>query len=301
MDKIKDIIYKYRILVIIICVVVICGCGYAIYQSFFNSDSGYITSVENGDKTVIKTDSVSITKDEIYEYFLNNNGANLTLDYALNYIYEEELTDEDQLNEKIDELKQQYVNYIGSDLESYAKENGYEDEQGFIDDVILPSAKTTLLQEKYIDDKYDDLLDDYKVKYIKTITLDTESQALKIIESSKDEETFNNYMNENNGTDQGMVTTESSSVDENIIKKLSKFKKDGVYSKVIKTSDSKYAVVWVYNTDKTDLEDDIKAALNELSDISQKSETYYLKKYNFDVFEPKLKDQIKEISEDYLG
>jgi len=302
MDKIKTLIYKYRILVIVICIIVICGCGYAIYDSFFNNEDGYITSVENGDKAIIKEDSVSITKNDLYEYFLNNNGMNLTLDYAIDYISSKELTNEEDIEAKVNELKQQYIDYVGSsDLASYAKENGYDDEQAFIDDIILPNAKTSLLQEKYIDKNYDKLIKDYKIKYIKTITLDTESQALKIIDDSKDEATFNDYMNQYSGSDQGMVTKESSSLDENIVKKLSKFTKDGIYSKVIKTSDSKYAVIWVYNTDKSKLKDEIKKSLLDISDISQKSETYYLKKYNFDVYEPKIKKQIEEISEDYFG
>lgn len=301
MNKIKDLIYKYRILVIVICIIVICGCGYAIYNSFFNNNASYITSVENGDKVIITEDSVTITKNDLYKYFLDNNGTNLTLDYAINYICDAELTNQEDIDTKVDELKQQYIDYVGDNLENYAIESGYDDEQSFIDDIILPSAKTALLQEKYINDNYDKIIKNYKVKYIKTITVDTESQALKIIEGSTDEDAFNNYMTEYSGTDQGLVTKESSSLDENIIKKLSKFTKDGIYSKVIKTSDSQYAVIWVYNTDISDLEDEIKASLLEISNISQDSETYYLKKYNFDVYEPKIKEQIEEISEDYFG
>ena len=60
-------------------------------------------------------------------------------------------------------------------------------------------------------------------------------------------------MTENNGTDAGMVTTKTSISTQKIIKKLDKFTKDGIYNKVIKTSESKYAVVYVYNTDKKDL------------------------------------------------
>lgn len=301
MDKIKEIIYKYRVLVVIICLVLICGCGYVIYNSFFNDDLNYVTSVSDGDETVLENDSVTITKDDLYEYFLSNDGMNLTLDYAIDYVTDKEITNQDDIDAKVDELKKQYTDYINSDLDSYAKENGYEDEQSFIDEMILPSAKKTLLQEKYIDKNYDKLVKSYKIKYIKTITLDTESQALKIIKDSKDEESFNNYMTENNGSDLGLVTKESSSVDENIVKKLNKFTKDGVYSKVIKTSDSKYAVIWVYNTDKSKLKDEIKESLSQMSDISQESETYYLKKYNFDVFEPNIKKQIEEVSEDYFG
>jgi len=108
-------------------------------------------------------------------------------------------------------------------------------------------------------------------------------------------------MTENNGTDAGMVTTKTSSVDSKIIKKLDKFTKDGIYNKVIKTSESKYAVVYVYNTDKKDLKDEIITNLASVSDMSTKMETYYLKKYNFDVYESAIKDEIKESNEDYFG
>ena len=280
MDKIKDILYKYRLLVIIVCVICIIGCIYAIYQTFFTDNDHYVTSVKNGDKEIISEDSVSITKNDLYEYFLNNNGMNLTLDTAIDFICDKELDDEEALNAKIEEIKQQYIDYIGTDLASYAEENGYADEQSFIDDVITPDAKSTLLKEKYINDNYDELIKDYKVKYIKTITLDTESQALKIIEGSKDEASFNNYMNEYSGTDQGLVTKDSTILDENLTKKLGKFTKDGIYSQVIKTSDSKYAVVWVYNTDKSKLKDEISSSLSEISDINQDAETFYLRKYN---------------------
>ena len=300
MNKIKELLYQYRLLVIVVCLILISGCAFAIYSSFSNDDD-YLTSVKDGQKTVVETEDITITKDDLYEYFLNYDGANLTLYSANNYVTDKEITDEDQINAKVEELKQQYISYVGGDLNSYAKENGYADEQSFVDDTIVPSAKSTLLQEKYIDKNYNSLLKEYKIKYVKTITFDTESQALKIIKGSKDETAFNNYMNEFSGVDQGMVSTESSSLDENIVKKLSKFTKDGIYSKAIKTSDSKYAVIWVYNTDKSQLKDEIKQSLSEISDISQKAETYYLKKYNFDVYEPKLKKQIKDISKDYFG
>ena len=52
MDKIKDILYKYRLLVIIVCVICIIGCIYAIYQTFFTDNDHYVTSVKNGDKEI---------------------------------------------------------------------------------------------------------------------------------------------------------------------------------------------------------------------------------------------------------
>ena len=158
-----------------------------------------------------------------------------------------------------------------------------------------------MLKEKYIDKNYKKLVKEYKVKYLKTITLDTEAGAKKLLKEIKNGTDFDTAMNENNGSDVGMVTTKTTTVDSNIIKKLDDFTKDGVYKKVIKTSDSKYAIVYVYNTDISKVKDDIKSNLSSISDMSTKMETYYLRQYNFDVYEDAIKDEIKETAPDYLG
>lgn len=301
MNSLKDKLYQYRLLIIIVCVCLIGGCGYGLYKSFNKKDDSYVTHVQNGDSTVAKTADITITKDDLYEYFLDNDGTNMTLNSAINYVADQEITDKDAINAKVEELKQQYLQYTeSSDLDTYAKSAGYEDEADFVKHTLKPNAKLQLLQEKYVEDNFKSLLKEYKVKYIKYFTVDTESQALKIIKECTSEDVFTNYFNENSGTDAGLVTKESSSLDSKIIKKLDKFTKDGIYAKAIKTSESKYAIVWVYNTDKSNLKDEIKESLTSISDFSTKCETYYLRKYNFDVYEPTIKSKIKKSSKDYF-
>ena len=296
MNSLKDKLYQYRLLVIIVCICLIGGCGYGLYKSFNKKDDSYVTHVKDGDSTVVKTGDVTITKDDLYEYFLDNDGLNMTLNSAINYVADQEITDEDAINSKVEELKQQYLQYAGtSDLETYAKDAGYESENDFVKQILEPNAKIQLLQEKYVEDNFKSLVKEYKVKYLKYFTVDTESQALKIIKDCTSEESFTNYFNENSGTDAGLVTKESSSVDSKIIKKLDKFTKDGIYAKAIK-----YAIVWVYNTDKSNLKDEIKKSLTSISNFSTKCETSYLRKYNFDVYEPSIKKKIKKSSKDYF-
>ena len=295
MNSLKDKLYQYRLLVIIVCICLIGGCGYGLYKSFNKKDDSYVTHVKDGDSAVVKTGDVTITKDDLYEYL------NMTLNSAINYVADQEITGEDAINSKVEELKQQYLQYAGtSDLETYAKDAGYESENDFVKQILEPNAKIQLLQEKYVEDNFKSLVKEYKVKYLKYFTVDTESQALKIIKDCTSEESFTNYFNENSGTDAGLVTKESSSVDSKIIKKLDKFTKDGIYAKAIKTSESKYAIVWVYNTDKSNLKDEIKKSLTSISNFSTKCETSYLRKYNFDVYEPSIKKKIKKSSKDYF-
>lgn len=186
-------------------------------------------------------------------------------------------------------------------LDEVAKQYGFKNEQEYIDKIITVGVKQDLLKEKYIDKNYNDLIKEYKVKYLKIITVDTESGALSLIDKVKEGTDFDTVMTENSGSDIGLVTTKSTNVDSKIIEKLDKFTKDGIYNKVIKTSESKYAVVYVYNSDKSKIKDDVKSGLASVSEMSAKMESYYLKQYNFDIYEEAIKDEIKESNKDYLG
>ena len=171
MNSLKDKLYQYRLLVIIVCICLIGGCGYGLYKSFNKKDDSYVTHVKDGDSTVVKTGDVTITKDDLYEYFLDNDGLNMTLNSAINYVADQEITDEDAINSKVEELKQQYLQYAGtSDLETYTKDAGYESENDFVKQILEPNAKIQLLQEKYVEDNFKSLVKEYKVKYLKYFT-----------------------------------------------------------------------------------------------------------------------------------
>ena len=55
MNSLKDKLYQYRLLVIIVCICLIGGCGYGLYKSFNKKDDSYVTHVKDGDSTVVKT------------------------------------------------------------------------------------------------------------------------------------------------------------------------------------------------------------------------------------------------------
>ena len=69
----RDKLYQYRLLIIIVCICLIGGCGYAFYNSFKNKEDSYVTHVSNGDKAIVKTADITVTKDDIYNYLLDND------------------------------------------------------------------------------------------------------------------------------------------------------------------------------------------------------------------------------------
>ena len=285
---------KKNIIPLVVAGTLLVGCG-------SSSAVNFSSEVSDGDKAIITIGDTKITNNEIYHHLLKQFGSSEVLSLALTYIADQEITDKEAIKAKVDEKVATAKENATTSLDEVAKQYGYKDEQEYIDKIVTVGAKQELLIEKYIDKNYNDLIKEYKVKYLKVITVDTESGALSLIDKVKEGADFDTVMNENNGSDVGMVTTKSTNVDSNIIKKLDKFTKDGVYKKVIKTSESKYAVVYVYNSDKSNIKDEVKSSLTSVSEMSTKMESYYLKEYNFDIYEEAIKDEIKESNEDYLG
>ena len=291
---------KKMIALLVIAIVLVVG---VITAYIVTADKdGYTSSVQNSSSEVISGD-VSVTKKGLYEYLLDNYGANEVLNEAYNKITAKEITDKDAINTKVKELKQRYAEYSGS-FETYAKNQGYSDAKTFEKEVVVPEAKSDLLEEKYLDTKFNE---NYNVSYLKIVEYSKESEALKALKTVTDADAMTALMNANtsSATDLGFVCSKSSTttVDKKIIKALSKFtslKTDGVYKEAVKLSTGKYAVVYVYNTDKTAQKDDIVKNLLNLGDVKTDIESYYLKKYKFTVEDEKVKKQIKKISNKYV-
>lgn len=294
---------KKMIALLVIAIVLVVGV-IAAYIVTADKD-GYTSSVQNSSSEVISGD-VSVTKKGLYEYLLDNYGANEVLNEAYNKITAKEITDKDAINTKVKELKQRYAEYSGS-FETYAKNQGYSDAKTFEKEVIVPEAKSDLLEEKYLDTKFNDVCKKYNVSYLKIVEYSKESEALKALKTVTSADAMTALMNANtsSSTDLGFVCSKSATttVDKKIIKALSKFTSlntDGVYKEAVKLSTGKYAVVYVYNTDKSAQKNDIVKNLLNLGDVKTDIETYYLKKYKFTVEDEKVKKQIKKISSKYV-
>ena len=93
---------KKMIALLVIAIVLVVGV-IAAYIVTADKD-GYTSSVQNSSSEVISGD-VSVTKKGLYEYLLDNYGANEVLNEAYNKITAKEITDKDAINTKVKELK----------------------------------------------------------------------------------------------------------------------------------------------------------------------------------------------------
>lgn len=269
-----------------------------------HQEKSYQVKISDNQNVLVSGSQIKVTQQDYFEVLLDQYGANEILNKAIDIIAEKELDDQEALDKAVDELTETYTQYSNGDLEATAKKYGYESKDEYIDDIIVPAAKQQLLREKYLKEHLDDYIKDSQVTSFKKIVVDKESTALSLIKDMKSEEDFDKKMKEygDKAEDAGMVTKNSSALDSNLknaLEKLSTLEKDGIYSEAIKLSDDTYAIVYVYDADHKNT-DEIIDKLSSDADIQEEIEAIYLKKYNFEVHDKKMKDMIKELSDQYF-
>lgn len=282
-----------KLLTILLSGVLLVGCS-------ASSEASYLTSLPEGDSTALTSEGVTISKDDIYHYLLDSLGSATVLEEALAYIAQIEVTDQDSIDQAIEGMIEDYESYMGVTIDEYATSQGYPDGDTYIEEVITPSALNELLTTKYVTDNYEDLISEYNVKYLKVVTYETESEALDAIDTISSVEDFDTLVEEDDGSDYGFCTVESS-LDENLLAKFDDFSADGLYSSAIETTTGEYAIVYVYNTDLTEEEENVINSLAYTSSVISKSEVHYLTSYEFSVYEGIIYDEIDSYGSDYLG
>lgn len=262
-----------------------------------------ITTVTDGDKTLASDKKFTVDKQGYYEALVDQYGASQLMVDVLSKIADEEIKDEEAVNKRLEERKKELSELSDKGLSEIATMYGYETEEEFINDRLIPDIKQEMLINQYIQENLDTYIKEQELVSMKVITVEKESDALQLIKDIKSEEDFDKKLKENEETsdDYGIVT-KSSQLDENITKILSdlqSLEKDGVYEKAIKMTSETYAVIYVYDTQHEKI-DDISSALSNIEDVQNEVTGIYLKKYKFEVYDSQLKSDIKDMSDEYI-
>lgn len=282
-----------KLVLLTLCSALLCGCSSSLYD----------IEITGGKQELMSYKKMSISKQDYFEVLLAKYGAQTIVENALIDIAKKEITDTDKVKDLVESKKKTYAEYYEGNIDDVAKANGYSDTQLYIQNIIEPQAYLELLNKTYIEANYDQLIKEHSATRFKVILCTKESDALNIIEKTKDNlNKFDELMKDNENAEDVDIVTKNSALDKNIIDALptlSAYTKDQIHSKAIKLANGAYAVLYVYDTKRDDKEEWINALKND-SVIIETAEGHYLKKYNFNVYDETLKDTIKNLSSQYL-
>ena len=270
--------------------------------------SGATASISDKDETIMTIGDTKYTKGDEYELLKVSTGTDLTMELVKQAIYKQEV----KVTKEMKEKAQEQVNNYKENMENFDKQIhslGYKNSKQYMNKVLIPSLQASELTEKYFTDAKKDIQKTYKPSKARIIQCEnkaTAKKALKALKSGTDpEEVAQQYMVDSAkySGKETLITTKTTDLSTRLINTLSKTKKAGVIDEVFTNESSgttyAYVAVLVSNTYK-DIKDDVYTTLSSDDDVTKACLVYYLKKYNFEVHDQDVFNNLKANNPEYL-
>lgn len=270
--------------------------------------SGDTATIKDKDETIMTIGDTKYTKGDEYELLKVSTGTDFTMELVKQAIYKQEV----KVTKEMKEKAQEQVNNYKENMENFDKQIhslGYKNSKQYMNKVLIPSLQASELTEKYFTDAKKDVQKTYKPSKARIIQCEnkaTAKKALKALKSGTDpEEVAQQYMVDSAkySGKETLVTTKTTDLSTRLINTLSKTKKAGVIDEVFTNESSgttyAYVAVLVSNTYK-DIKDDVYTTLSSDDDVTKACLVYYLKKYNFEVHDQDVFNNLKANNPEYL-
>ena len=265
-------------------------------------------TIKDKDETIMTIGDTKYTKGDEYELLKISTGSDLTMELVKQAIYKQEV----KVTKEMKEKAQEQVNNYKENMENFDKQIhslGYKNSKQYMNKVLIPSLQASELTEKYFTDAKKDIQKKYKPSKARIIQCEnkaTAKKALKALKNGTDpEEVAQQYMVDSAkySGKETLVTTKTTDLSTRLINTLSKTKKAGVIDEVFTNESSgttyAYVAVLVSNTYK-DIKDDVYTTLSSDDDVTKACLVYYLKKYNFEVHDQDVFNNLKTNNPEYL-
>lgn len=265
-------------------------------------------TIKDKDETIMTIGDTKYTKGDEYELLKISTGSDLTMELVKQAIYKQEV----KVTKEMKEKAQEQVNNYKENMENFDKQIhslGYKNSKQYMNKVLIPSLQASELTEKYFTDAKKDIQKKYKPSKARIIQCEnkaTAKKALKALKSGTDpEEVAQQYMIDSAkySGKETLITTKTTDLSTRLINTLSKTKKAGVIDEVFTNESSgttyAYVAVLVSNTYK-DIKDDVYTTLSSDDDVTKACLVYYLKKYNFEVHDQDVFNNLKTNNPEYL-
>lgn len=289
---------KNKIVLVLGAALMLGGCGNA------------TANISHGSDVIGTIGNTSITDGDIYSSLKSSSGYSYALTMIREQIFarEIEVTDEmrQQAQDEYDQYAEQYeAQDTGMTAEEYVIYLGYESVDDYINKVYLPNYEQQALNAKYMEDDNANFLEEYepvKAQIIQTSDQDTASQALEALNNGDDFADVAEEYNDSttyDGSEQ-IVTTQSG-LPTAVMTKLNDAEDGTLVNEVIAdTTNGYYYVVRLVSKDYETIKDDIVEALQDNTTLTNDAMVYYLKKYNFTVYDVDIFNALRDSNPEYL-
>ena len=271
-------------------------------------------TVSNPKEVLIQIGKQKITKQDLYDRMMKDDAANTILTKAMEVVANAEIPDSEEITKAAQEKFDTYKAQLESegDFEEVLKSLGYDSVEAFLN-YCVTIAKSEALQDKYIDEKRDDLYQQYMPLKARMIFIDgseigndaAREKALEVITKIKTGEDFGNvaqqYSDKTDLANETFYTRNSTSLDYNVLSYLMTVQNPTLSDPIVNSSANGYYVIQTTVTNQRQLKDDFSAYLKNLSTFLDECNGYYFTKHKFTLYDIDVYNTIKANYPSYLG
>lgn len=265
-------------------------------------------NISNKDKAIITINGNKITNEDIYKYIKKTSGAAQTLELVKTQIYKKEgIKVDDAMKKKADEQVKSLKSLYGKNLNTTLQQYGYKDLEEYKEKSVYPGLQQTALNKKYVKMKEANMFNTYypfKAQILEADSKKKASSALKALQDGKDfKAVVKQYGSTTTYKGSEELYNAKSGLPTAVFNKIKETNKTGLIKDVLEdTTNKKYYVVNITSVTPKDYEDDAITSIVDKAgtDIESAVLTYYLKKYDFTIYDKDIYDGIKSTNESYI-
>ncbi len=260
-------------------------------------------ALANSGETLMTVGNTAVTKGELYNMLFATVGADTAHTDVMNRISAQEIEVTEEMKEEALNQVQFYTMMYGEQFTSFLDSMGMTEEE-YAEKQILPNTLTGKLVEKYAEENFDSLCKTYdplNAIILKFSSADDASAALSALKDGS--VTPAEAASENNSTsygDEEVITIESTAYDTAALSVLRSMSVDDGWTQIPSSDGATFYVLKLVSHDPAEFKEEAVSALSEITAVSDQSTDYYLRKYNFHVYDINLYNAIKDLDANML-
>lgn len=266
------------------------------------------TSVTDGSTSLITVGGTSITKEDVYTGLKTQGAVNSIINMVTELICDKEIPLTDEIKAEAQSTMDSFKGYVGEEnWDAFIKGNGYASEEEYFNERVVLAARAGHITEKYLEEDWANIVTTYTPRQVQIFATDDEEKANQALEAIKGGKDVAEVVEELGGiTDSynGSVQTLSSKsgLPANVWGNITKVtENDTVLDEVQYNLDlTAYYVVKVVGTNPEDFKETAIKGLASVTDIQNESFAFYLKKYNFNIYDIDIYNAFKTQAPQYL-
>ena len=270
--------------------------------------------VSNKNEVLFKVGKTTYTKGDMYDKMVSDDAGNGAVAKALEIVANKEIETTPAIQARGDEIYADYSKQLEEsykeaemdfDLEEALKAVGFESIDDF-KNYCLNSAKEEALIDKYIEEHWNDLLEEYKPVKARMMqvsgTTDTMEEAYLTINGAKERvqngENFEAVAKSIGSKDtlaaESLYTRNDSSLDYNVLQFLISAKAPTLSGVVTNKDANAYYLIQVTNVNYEQLKPEFIEFLKDDIDFIDEVHKSYMKKYNFTIYDINVYNFVKD-------